>query len=393
MIKDILQKQKAIRYCVALGLVPFPEVVVKYAADVSEVTFDISDIDVLGIKPAGEAPVKLVLFDCKTLAKISAINRALWVAGLKDLVHGQEAFVILNKAAPEGHRLAANSIGVRLFSEKLFDNFGQAASINYIPGISYLEEMDAWEELLTIKERSKGLAPLLLYLLNDAPLEQSPTDGFRALLARLKLSAGEFDVSKPSHRCLYGLAVTQALIFLSGLTRSFHSIFDPAMQREAFTSALRYFLWGGREGYQLRERLHRTLQANKGHDDAAAFELPGWERFVELMRGFMDAPLLVGAAALPMKDLSFREICPPRDLVDRRISAEFQANNRVRQFALSTNKYIASLSRMLSDCGGHFTQVLSGGMPVPKPLVIGGPTPHSLDAPTAVEAKPGNATD
>lgn len=359
MIKDTLQKQKAIRYCVATGLVPYPEVVVKYAADVSETVADISDIDVLGVKPAAEFASKLVLFDCKTQAKISAINRALWSAGLKNLVKAEEAFVILNKAAPEGHRLAANSIGVRLFSEKLFDNFGASASINFMADTSYLENMGAWEELLSIKERSKGLVPLLIYLLNDAALERSPTEGFRTLLARLKQTAGEFDVSKPTHRCLYTLAVTQAVIFLAGMTREFHNVFDPNMNRDSFSTSLRYFSWGGREGYNLREKLHRALQASRGQDESGAFELPGWERFVELMRAFMDAPLLVGSAALPLKDLGFRELSQPRELAERRIASELQVNTRSRQFALSVNKYIASLSRMLTDSGAHLTALLS----------------------------------
>nr|WP_158387934.1 hypothetical protein [Comamonas testosteroni] len=359
MIKDTLQKQKAIRYCVSTGLVPYPEVVVKYSADVSENIADISDIDVLGVKPAGEFSQKSVLFDCKTQAKISAINRALWSAGLKHLVNAEEAFVILNKAAPEGHRLAANSIGVRLFSEKLFDNFGVSSSINYISGISYLENMSAWEELLTIKDKSKGLTPLLTYLLNEAALERSSVEGFRTLLSRLKQTAGEFDVSKPTHRCLYALAVTQAVIFLAGMTREFHTVFDPEMDKIRFSSALRYFSWGGREGYNLREKLHKALQANKGQTDSSAFELPGWERFVELMRAFMDAPLLVGSAALPLKDLGFREISQPSDLADHRIAKELQANGRSRQFALSVNKYIASLSRMLNDSGMHLNAILS----------------------------------
>lgn len=359
MIKDTLQKQKAIRYCVATGLVPYPEVVVKYSADVSENIADISDIDVLGVKPAGEFSSKLVLFDCKTQAKISAINRALWSAGLKQLVTAEEAFVILNKAAPEGHRLAANSIGVRLFSEKLFDNFGLSSSINYIPEMSYLEDMSAWEELLTIKEKSKGLSPLLAYLLNDAALERSSVEGFRTLLARLKQTAGEFDVSKPTHRCLYALAVTQAIIFLAGMTREFHTVFDPNMDKNRFSSALRYFSWGGREGYSLREKLHKALQANRGQTDTSTFELPGWERFVELMRAFMDAPLLVGSAALPLKDLGFRELSQIREFADHRIARELQANARSRQFALSVNKYIASLSRMLNDSGMHLNELLS----------------------------------
>ncbi len=360
MIKDTLQKQKAIRYCVSVGLVPCPEVVVRYAEDVAETVSDISDIDVLRIKPAGEFPAKLVLFDCKTQAKISAINRALWLAGLQKLVGADEAFVILNKASPEGHRLAANSIGVRLFSEKLFDTFGSTASIDYRAGASDLEDIRAWEELLSIREKSKGLAPLLLYLLNEAPLEKVSTEGFRTLLSKLKQTAGEFDVSKPTHRCLYSLAVTQALIFLAGMTREFHNVFDPAMDKAAFSSSLRYYAWGGKEGYALREKLHKALQANKQHEEAVAFDLPGWERFVELMRTFMDAPLLVGAAALPLKDIGFRELCDIRELAERRIAAEFGANARSRQFTLLVNKYIASLSRMLQDSGAHLSSVLSG---------------------------------
>ncbi len=360
MIKDTLQKQKAIRYCVAVGLVPCPEVVIRYAADVAETVSDISDIDVLGVKPAGEFAAKLVLFDCKTQARISAINRALWVAGLQRLVGADEAFVILNKASPEGHRLAANSIGIRLFSEKLFDNFGTSASIDYLAGASYLEDIRAWEELLSIREKHRGLAPLLLYLLNDAPVEKVSTEGFRTLLSKLKQTAGEFDVSKPTHRCLYALAVTQALIFLAGMTREFHNVFDPAMDKDTFSSSLRYYAWGGKEGYALREKLHKALQASKGQEDVASFDLPGWDRFVELMRTFMDAPLLVGAAALPLKDMGFRELCDARELADRRIAGEMGANARSRQFILLVNKYIASLSRMLQDSGTHLSSVVSG---------------------------------
>jgi hypothetical protein len=359
MIKDSLQKQKAIRYCVSSGLIPYPEVVVKYAVDVAEFVSDISDIDVLGIKPAGEHAEKLVMFDCKTQAKISSINRALWAAGLRELVGGDEVFVILNKAAPEGHRLAANSIGVRLFSERLFDNFGSSTSVNYLPNISYLEEMTAWEELSSIKDRFKGLSPLLVYLLNEAPLERSSAEGFRTLLSRLKQVAGEFDVSKPTHRCLYWFAISQSIVFLSGIARDFHNVYDPAGAKDAFASALRYFIWGGRDGYALREKLHRVLQASKGTDETTAFELPGWDKFVELMRGFMDAPLLVGSAALPIKDLGFRELCAPKELADLRIVKDLETNARSRQFAFATNKYIMSLSRMLSDCGDHVNETLT----------------------------------
>ncbi len=114
MNKDAVQKQKAIRFCVANGVVPYLEVVVRYVGEVADIEADISDVDVLGIRPSSIQGGTKTIFDCKTLNKVSAISRAMWAAGLMRLIEADEAYVILNKAAPEGHRLASNEIGVRL---------------------------------------------------------------------------------------------------------------------------------------------------------------------------------------------------------------------------------------------------------------------------------------
>ncbi|MCL1618254.1 hypothetical protein [Ralstonia pseudosolanacearum] len=358
MIKDSQQKQKAARYCVASGYVPFPEVVVRYSGDISETSADITDIDVLGVKPAGEAQAKRIAFDCKTQNKISAISRALWAAGMKQLVRADEAFVILSRAAPDGHRLAANELGVRLFSEKLFDNFAKSASTDYLEGITYLDEPTVWEEFRALGTKYKGLEPLVSFLLSEGPLERDATAGFRTLLSRLKATEGEIDPAKPAHRMLYGVMVSQALLFLSEMVREFHTVFDPAMERAQFEVLLRNYIWGGKEGYALRQRLHAALVVNKGTDESAPFSLPGWDKLVELIRSMLDAPLLVGSAALPVKDLAFREVLSRRELADRRIQSEFKANNRARQFAIQANRYLGSLSRMLRECSDHYVNEL-----------------------------------
>ncbi len=358
MIKDSAQKQKAIRYCVAHGYVPYLEAVVRYSADTSETATDITDVDVLGLRPAAEVDTRRVIFDCKTQAKISAVSRALWAAGLLKMISADEAFVILSKAAPEGHRLAAGDIAVHLFSEKLFDEFGGASSVDYVEGITYLDDLDAWGTLMNLRVQSERIAPLVAFLTSEAPFEMDPAVGFRSLLSRLKQAEGEFDVLKPAHLLLFGLVLSQALVFLSAITRGFGSAFEAAMPLAKFENSLKNYVWGGKEGYALRQRLHIALHAGRT-EEISQFQLPGWDRFVELQRSMLDAPLLVGSAALAVKDIAFRNVSPRRELADNRIRSELMRNARARQFALHVNRYIGSLSRLLKECSAHYAAVLS----------------------------------
>lgn len=358
MIKDSLQKQKAIRYCVAQGYTPYMECIVRYGADTAETVADITDVDVLGVRPAAEAPARRVAFDCKTLAKTSGVGRALWAAGLLKLVGADEAFVILLKPAPEGHRLAANRLNVHLFSEKLFDEYARASTADYLEGITYLDNLDAWETFWALRASLPRMSPLIEFLASDAAFEVDPAAGFRTLLSRLKQAEGEFDVNRPAHRLLYGIVVSQAIIFLSSMTRDVNSVFDPGMSLEKFESSLKNYVWGGREGYALRHRLHAALQAGRG--DEVPFQLPGWDQFVELLRSLLDAPLLAGVAALPVKDLAFRELSRPSEVAEKRINQELTGNTRARQYALQVNRYLGSLSRLLKDCSDQFALTLSG---------------------------------
>ena len=355
MIKDAIQKQKAVRYCVAHGYVPYMECIVRYAADTSESVSDITDVDVLGLRPAGETATRRVVFDCKTLAKTSGVGRALWAAGLLRLLAADEAFVILLKPAPDGHRLAANKIGVHLFAEKLFDEYGRASSTNYLEGVTYLDNLNAWDAVWNLRAQLPRMLPLIEFLSSEAALEQDAAAGLRALLSRLKHAEGEFDVSKPLHRLVYGLVISQAVVFLSAVVREFGAVFDPGMAPDAFQSSLKNYVWGGKEGYELRKRLHLALQAAK-QEEMAEFQLPGWEKFIEVVRSMLNAPLLAGSAALAVKDLGFRELSTANLVADARIKAELTGNARARQFALSVNRYVGSLSRLLQDCSEHLAK-------------------------------------
>lgn len=346
MIKDINQKLKAIRYSVALGIVPHLEVLVRFSSEVSDKPSDITDIDVLGIKPCDDKPSYRTLFDCKTLNKMSPINRALWAKGLLELTKSDEAFVILTKATTEGHRLAGNSLGVRLFSEKLFDSFASAAAKDYAIQNSYLENLRAWESLANIPTYFPALADLWGYLTSSALLETNGTHGLRSLMSNCKRIEGELDPSKDSHRALFKLILVQFCLYISEMVRDFNNIYSAEMNKKEFEKIVRYYIWGGKENYELRKRLKDAIHSGNGTVEVEPFEFPAWNNFIELFHTFLEAPFLVGSVCLPLKDLAFRDVSTPIAELDRRLTIRLASNNRVKQFILASASYLTLATRV-----------------------------------------------
>jgi len=342
MIKDTAQKLKAVRYCVSTGLVPFMEVRIRYAFEGAKTPSDITDLDVLGIRPAGITRPQRSLFDCKTQAKMSAINRALWAQGAKSLAGCEEAFVILSRAAPEPHRLAADSLGVRLFHEPLFDEYAASTSPDYKIEQSYLCDAKRWEDLKSISKRFPRLDRFGEFLLLEAPTQGRGTVALRGLMSSLRRARGELDPDNPFHRALFGLALSQLLLSCAELVMRFHTAFDKSLTKAEFEECLRYFIWDGRDNYEVRRKLSDALRANRGDDAGDAFELPGWDAFIEMFRSYLDAPLMVGTTALPCKELAFRGMGAIDTNSDSRLAKRLAANGRVRQFIQFGATYLAN---------------------------------------------------
>lgn len=344
MIKDTSQKIKAVRYCVANGLVPFMEVTVHYEVDTGPAPSEMTDVDVLAIRPADAAPLKRIIFDCKTL-RTSPINRALWAKGLASFISADESFVILSKPAPEAHRLAGGVIDVRLFSEEIFDIYALSVNPDYGIKNSYIEGPDAWDSLSSVGEKYPNLRNHLRQLQSSGPLIKDSALGIRALISSLKRVQGELDPEKSEHRSMYLLTCMQLLLFFSELVRIFLNVFDPAVGKEKFEQTLRHYIWGGRENYEIRQRLKDAAAARRGAD-AAAFDLPGWETFLEVFRGLLDAPTLVGSSCLPLQDLAFRELSVVNKDLDLRLRSRLLGNARVRQFINLATLYVSGAAKL-----------------------------------------------
>lgn len=347
MIKDRAQKKLAVRYCAAQGIVPFAEVIVRSSTSVEDVPVNITDIDVLGVEISQFGANRRIIFDCKTANKQSGINRALWASGLRHLVMAEAGFVIQAKGVPDTHRLAASTMGINIHTEDSFRRYATSLSPDFEKELTYLDDMDRWDDLVLIGRQFPQLADLAFFVGTQAALERSGPKGLRNGLSAIMRAAGELDPNKPVHQMLFGCALSAFLLHSAMAVATLKDVFDFAMAKENFEQRLRYFLWEGRENYELRLKLRRALseRGNAAGDATAEFDLPQWSKLVELMRGYLEAPEALAKLSLISKEVAFRAASPSvKPDADSRIRRLFSDNNRARQFIFLAASYLVSAS-------------------------------------------------
>jgi|SRR5450830_880482 len=337
--KDLHQKRKAIRFCVALGMVPYYEVNVTNVKDLTDKPELLTDIDVLGIDLKNGRVVKS-LIDCKT-TKTSPINRAFWAAGLRQYINAQHAYVILKRSAPESHKISARTLYVHLFDEALFDAHAAALSPSYLDEDDYLFDMDRWHTLYDCFRLNPSFEKLGEFLRHGIPLELDAARAVRGILGTLRSAKGELDPAKDSHVAIYCYALFSFCLAMSVVVRDVFDVFDPKQSKELFQTFLRDYIWGGRESYQLRKKLQVVMAAQNEHV-SPEFELHAWAEFIELTRTLLDSPESVFYCCTPLLSCSLRTIKGPVEKFDAKLKDQFSKNNRQRQFAFRISNYLVA---------------------------------------------------
>lgn len=344
--KDVHQKAKAIRFCLAAELIPFYEVNVNNVRELTDTPELLTDIDVLGVS-LGRFGVRRTLFDCKTI-KTSPINRAFWAAGLMRYADADEAFVILKKAASETHKLSAKSMRVHLFDEALFDSHASALAPAYHDGGTYAANIDNWHQLHAELRSNAQIRKLGDHLRHFLPLESDFAKTLRGVVANLKQVRGELDPAWPAHMAIFAYVVFAMAFAMAPIIRDFFDAFDPKQPKEDFERFLRAYVWGGRDAYLLRRKL-RELMAAHNENVSAEVELSGWETFVELVRAFLDAPEDVQACCNPMIGMSLRYVAKQSEAEDRVLAIGLAKTNRIRQFIFRLSEYVITASGLPKD--------------------------------------------
>ncbi len=356
--KDRLQKQKAVRYCISNGLLPYLEVVVGNIREISDTKTVITDIDVLGIEISRRGDQRRTLFDCKTVAKMSPINRAFWASGVMTYTNCAESYVILSKKASEAHRVSAKSLNVHLFQEQDFDTYAQSANINYLDILSYTALIENWYAFYNLFQNEKNLKDLGEFINTKIPLENDHAKALRELLGSVRNIKGELDPEKNEHMSIYTSIVLSFNMIMSCISTQIFDLYETDMTQSKYEKLLRYYIWGGRESYILRRDLKNSfLEATGGKK--AELELPGWSYFIYVSRLFLDSPTEIKDSLIPCREISLRFLTDASNENDKQLSVRLNRSNRIRQYVLAASDYICKATGMPADFHSRIKDTLT----------------------------------
>ncbi len=338
--KDRHQKELAIRYCLAQGLSPCLEVVIASASDLSDTSEDLTDLDVVGLDFIADGGFRRLVFDCKTTNKMSPVNRAFWAAGILAYTGCDEAFVILKNKAVYNHRLSALSIGVDLHDEASFEDLGNAREIGFNGDFNYQSSIARWNTVFDAYNKNIWSEPLFIAGRNAAPLSVQPWRVFRKMVAELKSARGQLDPAKDDHVAIYLDVMAAIFILWSSIGRDIRRFYDPKMSKTQFEKVLLYYIWGGKESYQIRAELRQKTDPSGTIQD-----FPSWEKLVSFAGLVIAGPHELFGCVNICREMSIRVLSGKMAEQEKRLSQKLSVNKRARQFIMSASEY------MIAACG------------------------------------------
>ncbi|WNH54489.1 hypothetical protein [Stenotrophomonas oahuensis] len=348
--KDRFQKELAIRYCLARGMVPFPEVLVSSSSDLSDSPEVLTDLDVLGLEFLSDGELRKSLFDCKSGSRLSAINRAFWVSGVMAYTSCDHGFVLLKAKAVSNHRLSALSIRVDLHSEESFVSLGKTLDASF-PGSSYYQSsIERWNHVDGIYSANGWSMDIRGLVRNAVPLAKSSSTVFRRIIAELRAARGSFDPGKPSHICIFLDAISSLMVLWASLSRDARRFYVPGMEKAEFERILRLYLWGGREAYKVRQLLTKD-RSGSDLSTSLVVDFPAWDQLVSYFGLVIDAPQETFKCAHLCREAAFR-VGGDRDaLLDASVARYASNSPRAKQFSCGMIDYIVAACGLPRDLG------------------------------------------
>ena len=348
--KDRPQKELAVQFCLANGIVPYPEVKLSSAADLSERTEDITDVDVLGIQQVPGNSIRRLMFDCKSSSRTRPMERALWIAGVMKFARLDFGYAILGSTALVNFRMAALSVDVDLHTERSFKALGETVALNCFTELRYQSALTRWDKLEDCY-KDRRWSNLADFLQTQLPRSDNAAGAFRLLIREGQAIRGEMNPDKAKNVAIFYDMLSAACVLWSTMARDVRRFYDLDMDRDTFEKALRYYVWDGRESYELRSSLYKRREegASKQFQETKPLELPEWSDLVDLAGILVASPQNVFSCASIAKELAIRHANEPVKQFDARLKADIDANDRVRQFTSKIASYLVKACRLPTD--------------------------------------------
>jgi len=355
--KDRFQKELGIQYCLARGMLPFLEVIVQNRTDLTDTTETLTDLDVFGIGLKGDGSLFRTIIDCKSGNKMSAMNRAFWASGVRDYVSADDAIVILKNAPVRSHRLSALSLGVDLHDEASFKDLGRVYDIGFPTKKHYQSSIENWDKLFEAYASSGWAGPLSLLVQAVSPVTLEPATAFRKILAELRAVKGNFDPKKPAHIAIVLDCAASSLVLWSTMARDIRRFYDPTMDRQLFEHTLRYYMWGGKEAYNIRQQLSEKLP---GAERPRSVELPQWETLTQFAGIVVSSPHSAINGAFIAREAALRGLTAVDTVSDASANSRLQVDKNARILGKLLVKYLISACQLPREFIAATDQIIDG---------------------------------
>lgn len=349
--KDRHLKELAIRFCIAYEFIPFLEVILKSKSDLSDTIEPLTDIDVLGFSVSNDGQIVRQVFDCKSSGRMSAINRAFWAGGVVKYAGCNGAYVILGQKPVHSHRISALDMGIDIHDDSSFRDLGKSKVIDFDSDKFFQSSLDRWEKVSELLDKLSWGSEIRDLCYNSAPLTKEPYKVFRKLIAEYKAASKFFDPLKNDHLIWFVDALTFVFVLWTMIARDLRRVYDPGITKADFEKRLRYYIWGGRESYEIRQALDHKLQKLR-QGSSANFdvkEFPAWDDLVKLAGVVVPAHTDLFDCVFLCREISIR-LCvgsdPKKDLA---LKALLSNNSRFVQFTDLFTRYIVSACGLPSD--------------------------------------------
>jgi len=354
--RDRFQKELAVRFCLARGTVPFVEVVVRGNADLSDSVEVLTDLDVVGIEATGDGGLRRTIFDCKTGNKMSSINRAFWAAGVKEYTQCNEAYVILKVKAVHNHRISALAMNVDLHDEQSFKELGKTLDEAFPADDCYQAALSRWNMVYDGYTKNDWSAPLFNLVRDVVPLTRTPWSAFRKILAEIRAVRGHVDPRNDEHLAIFFDVLSSTFVLWAAMGRDIRRFYEPSMDKGAFQAVLRYYVWGGKESYNIRQQMRDRAATENG----ATVELPAWDALVAFAGLIVSAPQSVLECAHVCREVSIRTADVSNPTFDKHLSHRLKSNSRIRQFSTALGDYLVIAGGLPKDLARRAQDVLFG---------------------------------
>ena len=316
-MKDRDQKSKALRYIAAKRWFPQLEVDVRPTTNLGKRMALVTDLDVMACIPDDFRGFRSIIFDCKTKAKESAVNRSLWLRGVLDRMQAEIGVCILRKNIIESdHKLMATKLSIILLSEDEFDIYAKSTTKDYDSVIGHVSDISSWERFFSVKAKYPNLGSAIDFSRSSYWMIDAASDRCRRSLVMLREMRTELDPVKSEH---VGVACDLAALFAHSLATLcsylFKAYLHPKRQQD-LEEAVKLLLYGGRESYEHRNQLFKMLNKQKDlgtYDDDLS--LPEWPRLIKLIRQLLDAPTDISHSPLILRELALSYINNSSDLM------------------------------------------------------------------------------